>query len=77
MVGVHRLVEAGRVDHHEVGPAGLDESVDAYHEEAVPFYGGLRRMINRNDDGVVVFGGSHRKGEFRDGYGHTVKSARR
>lgn len=73
-----------RADFVVIDPAGLDESVDAYHEEAVPFYGGLRRMVNRNDDavvatgvgGVVVFGGSHRKGEFRDGYGHTVKSGR-
>jgi N-acyl-D-aspartate/D-glutamate deacylase len=41
-------------------------------------------MVNRNDDaviatgvgGVVVFGGSHSKGEFRDGYGTSVRSGR-
>lgn len=69
-----------RADFVVIDPAGLDESVDRYHEEAVPFYGGLRRMVNRNDHavvatgvgGVVVFGG----GRFRDGYGQTVKSGR-
>lgn len=69
-----------RADFVVIDPAGLDESVDRYHEEAVPFYGGLRRMVNRNDHavvatgvgGVVVFGG----GQFRDGYGQTVKSGR-
>ncbi|OQZ90810.1 hypothetical protein BST11_11640 [Mycobacterium alsense] len=74
------LREGDRADFVVVDPAGLDESVDGYHEEAVPFYGGLRRMVNRNDDavvatgvgGAVVFG----KGEFRDGYGQSVKSGR-
>lgn len=69
-----------RADFVVIDPAGLDESVDRYHEEAVPFYGGLRRMVNRNDQavvatgvgGVVVFGG----GRFRDGYGQTVTSGR-
>ncbi|MFA1705031.1 amidohydrolase family protein [Mycobacterium intracellulare] len=69
-----------RADFVVIDPAGLDESVDRYHEEAVPFYGGLRRMVNRNDHavvatgvgGVVVFGG----GRFRDGYGQTVTSGR-
>lgn len=69
-----------RADFVVIDPAGLDESVDRYHEEAVPFYGGLRRMVNRNDHavvatgvgGVVVFGG----GRFRDGYGQTVQSGR-
>ncbi|AOS93081.1 N-acyl-D-amino-acid deacylase family protein [Mycobacterium intracellulare] len=69
-----------RADFVVIDPAGLDDSVDRYHEEAVPFYGGLRRMVNRNDlavvatgvGGVVVFGG----GRFRDGYGQTVTSGR-
>lgn len=92
---VHRLtgelaewfgIDAGTLRHGDradfvvIDPAGLDESVDGYHEEEVPFYGGLRRMVNRNDDavvatgvgGAVVFGG----GRFRDGYGKTVKSGR-
>ena len=61
-------------------PPGLDDAVDAYHEAKVPFYGGLSRMVNRNDaavvatavNGEVVFRG----GEFREGYGKTVKSGR-
>ncbi|BBZ45052.1 hypothetical protein MPRM_23330 [Mycobacterium parmense] len=78
------LREGDRADFVVIDPAGLDDSVDGYHEEAVPFYGGLRRMVNRNDDavvatgvgGAVVFGGSHTRGRFRDGYGQTVKSGR-
>ncbi|MGV0790443.1 N-acyl-D-amino-acid deacylase family protein [Mycolicibacterium sp. XJ1819] len=74
------LREGDRADFVVIDPEGLDESVDGYHEEAVPFYGGLRRMVNRNDDavvatavnGTVVFG----DGRFRDGYGTTVKSGR-
>ena len=74
------LREGDRADFVVIDPAGLNESVDGYYEEDVPFYGGLRRMVNRNDDavvatgvgGAVVFG----KGRFRDGYGQTVKSGR-
>ncbi|SRX95920.1 putative D-amino acid aminohydrolase (D-amino acid hydrolase) [Mycobacterium tuberculosis H37Rv] [Mycobacterium shimoidei] len=74
------LREGDRADFAVIDPAGLDESVDAYHEEKVPFYGGLSRMVNRNDraviatavGGVVVF----RNGRFCDGYGTTVKSGR-
>lgn len=74
------LREGDRADFAVIDPAGLDESVDGYHEEEVPFYGGLSRMVNRNDaavaatavGGVVVF----RNGQFRDGYGTTVKSGR-
>lgn len=79
-----RLRKGDRADFVVIDPAGLNESVDGYHEEAVPFYGGLRRMVNRNDDavvatgvgGVVVFGGSHSKCQFRDGYGQSVRSGR-
>ncbi|MCV7246119.1 amidohydrolase family protein [Mycobacterium mantenii] len=78
------LCQGDRADFVVIDPAGLNDSVDSYHEEAVPFYGGLRRMVNRNDDavvatgvgGVVVFGGSQPKGEFRDGYGQSVRSGR-
>ncbi len=74
------LREGDRADFVVMDPAGLNESVDGYYEEEVPFYGGLRRMVNRNDEavvatginGAVVFG----KGQFRDGYGQTVKSGR-
>jgi len=78
------LREGDRADFVVIDPAGLNESVDGYHEEEVPFYGGLRRMVNRNDDavvatgvgGVVVFRGGQFGGQFRDGYGQTVKSGR-
>ena len=92
---VHRLtgelaewfgIDAGTLRHGDradfvvIDPAGLNESVDGYHEEEVPFYGGLRRMVNRNDDAVVAtgVGGAvvFRKGRFCDGYGRTVKSGR-
>ena len=74
------LREGDRADFVVIDPAGLDDSVDSYHEEKVPFYGDLSRMVNRNDkaivatgvNGVVVF----REGEFRAGYGETVKSGR-
>jgi N-acyl-D-aspartate/D-glutamate deacylase len=63
-----------------IDPAGLDDAVDGYHEAAVPFYGGLSRMVNRNDDAVIATSVNgqivYRGGEFRDGYGDTVKSGR-
>ena len=63
------LREGDRADFVVIDPAHLDESVDSYHEEAVPFYGGLRRMVNRNDatvvatgvGGAVVFRGGQRR----------------
>lgn len=66
------LREGDRADFVVVDPAGLDASVDAYHESEVPFYGGLSRMVNRNDGAVVATGvnGSvvFRNGEFAEGY---------
>ena len=74
------LREGDRADFVVIDPAGLDQSVDGYHEEEVAFYGGLRRMVNRNDAAVVAtgVGGAvvFRHGQFRDGYGKTVKSGR-
>lgn len=74
------LREGDRADFVVIDPAGLNDSVEAYHEEPVTFYGGLSRMVNRSDDavmatavnGAVVF----RDGQFRDGYGESVKSGR-
>ena len=75
-----RLREGDRADFVVIDPAGLDDAVDGYHEEPVPFYGGLRRMVNRNDAAVVAtgVGGAvvFSDGTFRDGYGQTVKSGR-
>ncbi|MFV8161979.1 N-acyl-D-amino-acid deacylase family protein [Mycobacterium sp. 134] len=79
-VSAGTLREGDRADFVVIDPAGLNDSVEAYHEESVPFYGGLSRMVNRSDDavvatavnGAVVF----RNGEFREGYGVSVKSGR-
>jgi N-acyl-D-aspartate/D-glutamate deacylase len=72
------LRQGDRADFVVINPEGLDASVDGYHEEKVPFYGGLSRMVNRNDAAVVAtgVGGTvvYRNGEFREGYGTTVKS---
>jgi N-acyl-D-aspartate/D-glutamate deacylase len=74
------LRQGDRADFVVVDPAGLDNSVDAYHEEKVPFYGGLSRMVNRNDAAVVATGVNgtvvYRNGRFCDGYGTTAKSGR-
>jgi N-acyl-D-aspartate/D-glutamate deacylase len=74
------LREGDRADFVVIDPAGLDDSVDGYYEEKVPFYGGLSRMVNRNDAAVVAtgVGGAvvFRKGEFCRGYGTTAKSGR-
>jgi N-acyl-D-aspartate/D-glutamate deacylase len=72
------LREGDRADFVVIDPAGLDDSVDAYHEEEVPFYGGLRRMVNRNDAAVLATGVNgtvvYRDGQFCDGYGTSVKA---
>lgn len=74
------LREGDRADFVVIDPAGLTDAVDAYHEEKVPFYGDLSRMVNRNDDAVVAtgVGGTvvFRNGQFCDGYGTTVRSGR-
>lgn len=74
------LREGDRADFVVIDPAGLNDSVDGYYEEEVPFYGGLRRMVNRNDEAVVATGVNgavvFEKGQFRDGYGQTAKSGR-
>jgi N-acyl-D-aspartate/D-glutamate deacylase len=74
------LREGDRADFVVIDPAHLDESLNAYHEETVPFYGGLSRMVNRNDDAVVATAVNgeivFRAGEFREGYGTTVKFGR-
>ncbi|WP_027502069.1 N-acyl-D-amino-acid deacylase family protein [Rhodococcus sp. UNC363MFTsu5.1] len=67
------LREGDRADLVVVDPAGLDASVDGLFEEAVPEYGGLRRMVNRSDAAAVatVINGRlvYRDGEFAPGFG--------
>lgn len=74
------LRQGDRADFVVIDPVHLDESVDGYHEAEASFYGGLRRMVNRNDATVVATGVNgavvFREGQFRDGYGLTVPSGR-
>lgn len=69
-----------RADFVIIDPAGLDESADAYYESETPFFGGLSRMVNRNDRAVVAtgIGGKvvFRLGEFIEGYGTTTRTGR-
>ena len=69
-----------RADLVVVDPAGLDDETERYHEEPMPEFGGLRRMVNRNDAAVAatVIGGRvvFRDGEFVPGYGTTVGTGR-
>ncbi|WP_441959583.1 N-acyl-D-amino-acid deacylase family protein [Mycolicibacterium houstonense] len=79
-VAAGTLRQGDRADFVVLDPAGLNDTVEAYHEEEVPFYGGLSRMVNRSDDAVVVTAVNgqvvFRNGQFRDGYGESVKSGR-
>lgn len=69
-----------RADFVVIDPDGLDDAVDGYHETTAPFYGGLSRMVNRNDKAVVATGINgaivYRDGQFREGYGKTAQSGR-
>lgn len=68
-----RIREGDRADVVVIDPAGLDGSVDDYHEAPLPELGGISRMVNRNDAAVaatlvagrVVWEG----GDFAPGYG--------
>ncbi|HVO32159.1 MAG TPA: amidohydrolase family protein [bacterium] len=53
------LAEGKRADLVVVDPAGLDASVDQVAEEEIPFFGGLKRLVRRNDRAVstVMIGG--------------------
>ncbi|RMG18732.1 MAG: N-acyl-D-glutamate amidohydrolase [Planctomycetota bacterium] len=53
------LAPGRRADLVVVRPEALDERLDEVHEEAVPEFGGLRRLVRRNDEAVeaVVVGG--------------------
>ena len=61
-------------------PAGLDASLDGYHEASVAAYGGLRRMVNRSDRAVfaTLIGGQvvYKAGHFVPGYGTKLQSGR-
>src|SRR6185436_14439043 len=69
-----------RADVVIVDPAGLDASVDAYHEAPIPEFGGLRRMVNRSDRALTatLVAGEvvSRDGAFADGFGRTHRTGR-
>ena len=46
------LREGSRADVVVLDPTALDERLEEYHESPVEHYGGLRRMVNRNDAAV-------------------------
>ncbi len=50
-----------RADVVVIDPAGLDDELDSYHENPVPAFDGLPRMVNRNDRAVtaVLVGGEY------------------
>ncbi len=54
------LQVGARADLAIIDPRGLDDSLDGYHEAAMPELGGLRRMVRRNDGAVkaTLVGGS-------------------
>lgn len=53
------LEVGARADLVVIDPAALDERLEAVHEEPVAEFGGLRRLVRRNDEAVpaVVVGG--------------------
>lgn len=65
-----------RADLLILDPEKLDDRLDAYAEDTVPQYGGMTRMVNRNDDTVTaVFVGG--RAVFLDGAPTPLVGARR
>lgn len=75
-----RIQVGDRADIVVVDPAGLNDEVDSYHEELMPEFGGLSRMVNRNDAAVTATLVSGEpvfvRGEFVEGYGTTLGTGR-
>lgn len=74
------LREGDRADVAIIDPAGLNASVDGYHEATMPAFGGLSRMVNRSDQAVAatLVGGRvvFERGAFAPGYGETLQAGR-
>ncbi|MFD3747425.1 amidohydrolase family protein [Nocardia sp. NPDC058633] len=70
----------GRADVVIIDPEGLDDDVTAYHEEIMPEFGGLSRMVNRNDRAVTatLIGGKvvFRDGQFAPWFGVSERAGR-
>lgn len=79
-VDAGRLQIGDRADIVVVDPAGLDEETERYAEAPMEEFGGLKRMVNRNDRAVTatVVAGEvvYRSGDFVPGYGSTVGPGR-
>ncbi|MGL6235409.1 MAG: N-acyl-D-amino-acid deacylase family protein [Segniliparus sp.] len=73
--GLLRL--GGRADIAVVDPAGLDGSLESYHEEHAAAFG-VSRIVNRNEAAVAatVVGGKlvYHGGEFAEGFGATLRA---
>jgi N-acyl-D-aspartate/D-glutamate deacylase len=69
-----------RADVVVIDPAGLNEDTEQYAEAVMPEFGGMSRMVNRNDQAVAatLVGGTvvYRGGEFVDGYGRELNTGR-
>ena len=75
-----RLEVGSRADVVVMDPAGLDGDSLEYHEEPMPEFGGIARMVNRNDRAVAatIIGGQvvWSDGEYAPGYGREFASGR-
>ncbi|GGK33962.1 hypothetical protein GCM10010124_28190 [Pilimelia terevasa] len=75
-----RLRPGDRADLAVIHPPGLDDAVEAYAEAPMEVFGGLSRMVNRNDAAVaaVCVAGAVvcRRGTFAPGYGVTAGRGR-
>jgi N-acyl-D-aspartate/D-glutamate deacylase len=69
-----------RADIVVVDPRGLSDEVDSCHEAVMPEFGGVSRMVNRNDAAVTatVVSGElvFERSEFVPGYGRSIGTGR-
>lgn len=74
-VDAGHLRVGSRADVVVVNPAGLNDDIEAYHEAPIEVFGGVRRMVRRNDDAITatLIGGRvvYTPAGFVDGYGTT------
>lgn len=75
-----RLEVGARADVVVLDPAGFNGDSLEYHEEPMDEFGGIRRMVNRNDEAVTatIIGGRvvWSDGEFAPGYGREFAAGR-
>lgn len=77
-VDAGHLRPGDRADVVVVDPAGLDASLDDYHEAPMDMFGGLSRMVRRNEAAVVATLISGRvvyeNGRFDEGFGRDYRT---